>query len=111
MLTKIAKNVRDATLNRVLASAYGIFAGEPVATAVLRFTAYRARWVADETWHPAQQSRWLDDGCYELRLPYSRETELIMDILKHGSEVEVIAPVELREAVKQQLDRARSQYG
>ena len=111
VLTKIARNLPDATLNRELASAYGIFAGEPVATAILRFSAHRARWVADETWHPEQQSRWLDDGRYELSLPYSRDTELIMDILKHGAEVEVIAPVQLRQAVKMQLDRARSQYG
>ena len=111
VLTKMARNVPEAILNRELASAYGIFAGVPVATAVLRFTAYRARWVADETWHPEQQSRWLEDGRYELSLPYSRDTELVMDILKHGAEVEVIAPEALREAVKQQLDRARSQYG
>ncbi len=111
VLTKTAKDVADVTLNRELASAYGIFAGEPVATAVLRFTAYRARWVADETWHPEQQSRWLDDGRYELSLPYARDAELIMDILKHGPEVEVIAPVELRQAVKIQLDRAGIQYG
>ncbi len=110
MLTKMARNVPDATLNRELASAYGIFAGQPVATAVLRFSAYRARWVADETWHPEQQSRWLDDGCYELSVPYSHDTELVMDILKHGPEVEVIAPEALKEAVKKQLDRARSQY-
>lgn len=110
VLTKIAKNVPEATLNRELASAYGIFAGVPVATAVLRFTAYRARWVADETWHPEQQSRWLDDGRYELSVPYSRDTELVMDILKHGPEVEVVAPVELREAVKIQIDQARIQY-
>ena len=109
--TKTARNVAEGALDRELASAYGIFAGAPVATAVLRFGAYRARWVADETWHPAQQSRWLDDGRYELSLPYSRDTELIMDILKHGAEVEVIAPVELREAVKKQIDRARIQYG
>ncbi|HUX62746.1 helix-turn-helix transcriptional regulator [Sulfuricella sp.] len=109
--TKKARNVPDATLDRELTSAYGIFAGEPVATAVLRFTAYRARWVADEIWHPEQRSRWLDDGRYELTIPYSRDTELIMDILKHGAEVEVIAPEALTQAVKKQLDRARSQYG
>jgi predicted DNA-binding transcriptional regulator YafY len=109
-LRKTAKLMPDATLNRELASAYGIFAGPPVATAVLRFTAHRARWVADETWHPEQQSRWLDDGRYELSLPYSRDTELIMDILKHGPDVEVIAPEALKEAVIKQLDQARSRY-
>ena len=110
-LERIARNIPEAILNRELASAYGIFAGHPVATAVLRFSAYRARWVADETWHPEQRSRWLDDGRYELSIPYSRDTELVMDILKHGAEVEVIAPEALKAAVKKQLDQARSQYG
>ncbi|MHB8252970.1 MAG: helix-turn-helix transcriptional regulator [Acidiferrobacter sp.] len=111
VLGKAAKLLSNATLNDQLASAYGIFAGQPVATAILRFTAYRARWVADETWHPDQQSRWLEDGRYELSVPYSRDTELIMDILKYGPDVEVIAPDGLRETVKIQLDQARGQYG
>ena len=56
-INKPARAVAETTLNRELASAYGIFAGAPVATAVLRFTAKRTRWVADETSHPQQQSR------------------------------------------------------
>jgi proteasome accessory factor C len=109
-LAKPAKAVAEATLNKELASAYGIFAGKPTATAVLRFTPKRARWVADETWHPQQTTRWLDDGRFELNVPYSNDKELIMDILKYGADVEVVAPDELREAVKNQLGRARSQY-
>ncbi len=110
-LDKPAKTLPDTTLNRQLASAYGIFAGQPVANAILRFTAHRARWIADETWHPEQQFRWLEDGHYELCIPYSNDKELIMDILKYGADVEVIAPDALKEAVKIQLDQARSQYG
>ncbi len=34
-----------------------------------------------------------------------------MDILKYGPDVEVIAPDALKESIKIQLDRARSQYG
>ena len=109
-LNKAAKAVAESTLNHELGSSYGIFAGAPRATAVLRFTARRARWVAEETWHPEQQSRWLEDGRYELRLPYSDDRELLMDILKHGAEVEVIAPDALRETVEKQLDGAGSQY-
>ena len=109
-LDKPAKAVPESTLNKELGSAYGIFAGTPVATAVLRFTAKRARWVADETWHPEQQSRWLNDGRYELSIPYSNDKELIMDILKYGADVEVMAPEELKEAVKDQLDAAARQY-
>jgi proteasome accessory factor C len=108
---KPAKVIAEKQLDHHYSAAYGIFAGQPKATAVLRFTAQRARWVADETWHPRQQSRWLEYGRFELSIPYSHDTELIMDILKYGADVEVIAPDELKEAVKIQLDRARSQYG
>jgi proteasome accessory factor C len=109
-LAKPARTVAESTLNRELASSYGIFAGQPHAIAVLQFTAKRARWVAEEIWHPEQQSRWLEDGRYELRLPYSDDRELLMDILKYGAEVEVVAPEALRQAVGKQLDAAASQY-
>ncbi len=109
-LTKAAKTITESTLNKELASSYGIFAGLPHATAVLRFTSKRARWVAEEIWHPEQQSCWTDDGRYELRLPYSDDRELLMDILKYGADVEVIAPPELREAAINSLEMAASQY-
>jgi proteasome accessory factor C len=52
VLNKPALAIAESTLNRELASSYGIFAGKPTATAILRFTAHRARWVANEIWHP-----------------------------------------------------------
>lgn len=66
--------------------------------------------VAGEPWHPQQQSHWFEDGRNELSIPYSNDKELIMDILKYGPDVEVIAPDALKEAVKIQLDAAASQY-
>lgn len=110
-INKPVKTVPESALDKTLASAYGIFSGKPTATAILRFTSKRARWVAEEIWHPDQQSRWLEDGRYELRLPYSDERELVMDILKYGPDVEVVAPEELRKAVKELLDAAGRQYG
>ena len=109
-LVKPAKAVPESTLNRELGSAYGIFAGKPKAVAELRFTAKRSRWVADETWHPQQQGRWLEDGRYELRVPYSDSRELVMDILKYGADIEVAAPEDLRDAIKKQLESAAGQY-
>jgi predicted DNA-binding transcriptional regulator YafY len=42
-------------------------------------------------------------------VPYSNDKERIMDILKYGADVEVIAPQAVREAVKNQLDAAARQ--
>jgi predicted DNA-binding transcriptional regulator YafY len=105
-----ALDVDDAGLDAHFAAAYGIFAGPAASTAVLRFSPQAARWVASEQWHPAQQASWLPDGCYELRIPYGDATELVMDILRHGPEVEVVAPRELRDRVVERLSTALGQY-
>jgi len=109
-LDQAAQDIAEGKLDAHFASSYGIFAGAPKHTAVLRFTAERARWVAEEQWHPQQQGRILEDGSYELRIPYSDPRELSMDILKHGAEVDVVAPVELRREVLEQLRKAITRY-
>ena len=105
-----AREVQDAELDAVLAAGYGIFSGPVVGTAVLRFSPHRARWVADELWHPDQASRWLDDGRYELSVPYSDQRELLMDVLKHGEACEVVAPAALRKAAAAALQAALALY-
>ena len=78
--------------------------------ATLHFTAERARWVADESWHPKQKSCFLEDGTYELKVPYSDHRELIMDILKYGQHVTVIAPESLRQIIGGTLKSALECY-
>jgi len=104
------KKIRQATLNAHYASGYGIFAGKAKGVAVLAFSPKQARWVANETWHPQQQGKFLADGCYELRLPYSHTPELVMDILKYGAEVEVVSPQLLRQEVAEKLREAAARY-
>lgn len=99
-----------ADLDAYFADAYGIFAGPATKTATLRFSQDQARWVADEQWHPQQRGRSLPDGRYELVLPYGHPAELIMDILRYGPDVEVLAPDDLRAAVAQRLEQALAQY-
>lgn len=106
-----AKNIADKTLDAVLGSGYGIFAGRKTQIAKLKFTPTRARWVASETWHPKQKSRFDKDGSYLLEIPYSDDRELIMDILKYGPDVEVITPATLRRKVREQIRLAAKRYG
>ena len=108
--TDKAQDIAEKDLNDHYASSYGIFAGKANKTAVLRFSAERARWVADERWHPEQAGQYLTDGRYELRIPYRDERELVMDILRHGAEAEVVKPDALRTAVARQLKAALARY-
>ena len=106
----IAKDISEATLHDHYATAYGIFAGKPIDTARLVFSAHRAQWVSREIWHPKQIGEFLADGCYQLDLPYADTRELMMDILKNGIDVEVISPPNLRLEVQQKLAAALQQY-
>jgi len=110
LLDEEAVAVDSEQLDGHYASAYGIFSGEPEHTAVLQFTPERARWVARERWHPHQQGEFLENGAYELRIPYSRSPELVMDILKYGPDVEVMSPESLRKEVAKRLRKAVDRY-
>jgi predicted DNA-binding transcriptional regulator YafY len=107
---KRAKAVSDRELDEVLASGYGIFSGRRTTWASLRFTPERARWVSAEQWHPQQKSRFEPDGSYVLEVPYSDPRELVMDVLRYGPDVEVLAPDALRGAVREQFEQAAARY-
>jgi predicted DNA-binding transcriptional regulator YafY len=106
-----AREIPESELDAALGAGYGIFAGAEVQWATLVFTPDRARWVAAEHWHPEQEGLFLDDGSYQLRLPYSNDPELIMDILKYGPDCQVVAPAGLREKVVGLLKAAVGRYG
>ena len=105
-----ARQIPDADLDAHYADAYGIFAGPATQTAVLRVARRRARWVADENWHPRQSGSFSADGSYELRVPYGRPDELILDISRLGPDIEVIGPAELRKDVAKRLREASAIY-
>ncbi len=110
VLESPAKEISERRLNEVLAEGYGIFSGRATATARLRFTPERARWVATEQWHPKQRSSVERDGSFVLEFPYADDRELVGDILRHGAAVEVLAPKELRSRVREQLAAAARRY-
>ena len=105
-----AIDVSETKLNEELGSGYGIFSGKEVKWATLRFTPERARWVSSEIWHPEQKTSYDNSGNYYLEFEYSQDPELIMDILKHGEDVEVLGPADLKKKVALKLEKALKQY-
>ena len=110
ILSTEAKAVAESRLDRVLGNGYGIFSGETVKWATLIFTPARSRWVKDEKWHPKQQGRWLEDGSYELKVPYANDQELLMDILRNVRDCKVAAPEELAQRVREEVRAIAARY-
>jgi len=102
--------VSATALERFVSASFGIFSGEARHWARIRFSAQAARWVAEEQWHSDQLGYWCDDGRYELQVPYSNPTELLMEVLRYGADAEVIGPPELRDHLRRRLEQALRQY-
>jgi len=110
ILEKRAKDVSEKMLAEELGAGYGIFSGKTVHWATLLFSPERARWVANERWHAEQKGRFLEDGRYELKLPYSNDPELLMDILKYGAECTVVSPIALKARVTDEIRKMTKIY-
>jgi predicted DNA-binding transcriptional regulator YafY len=107
-----ARHVAVKDLEAELDAGYGIFGGPgtKMKWATLHFTPEAAQWVAHEEWHAQQQARWLEDGRYELQVPYSDPTELAMDILRHGDSVQVVGDKALVASIEARLRNALRRY-
>jgi predicted DNA-binding transcriptional regulator YafY len=97
-------------LGQMFDGTYGAFAGEPTRWATLLFSSVAARWVGQETWHPLQRSRPMADGRLELLIPYRETTELVMDVLRHGDQVEVVGDDDLVRAIRERVRALSRRY-
>lgn len=98
-----ADDYPQEVLDARLGAGYGIFAGPPDKTAVLRFRLPASRWIEREEWHPKQRLLPLSGNEMRLEVPYSDPRELVQDILRFVPDVVVESPDPLRQLVIQQL--------
>jgi predicted DNA-binding transcriptional regulator YafY len=105
-----ADEISEKQLHEHFAESYGIFSGKANQRAKLKFSAEKARWVSSETWHGQQVGSFDKEGNYLLEFDYNQDPELVMDILKYGEGVEVLAPASLRKKVKDELTKALRNY-
>ena len=107
---KRAEEISDKQCQEHFAESYGIFSGKATQRAKLRFTPEHARWVSGEHWHGQQVGSFDKEGFFNLEFDYNQDPELVMDILKHGSGVEVIGPASLKKRVVDELKNAITRY-
>lgn len=108
--TEPAEEVAQEVLQDAVGRVFGIITGPGRKLAELRFSADVAPWVGKEIWHPEQRMREEADGGIRLEVPYSDPREILMEILRHGPDVEVIGPAELRAEARARLQRALGHY-
>lgn len=110
LTNKKAQELSEKECHDHFAESYGIFSGKATQRAKLRFTPEHSRWVAGEHWHGQQVGSFDKNGYYTLEFDFDQDPELIRDIMKHGSGVEVLGPASLKSKVKAELAKALSNY-
>lgn len=110
MLDSAADEIPDKQIADEFDSNYGIYSGKPSQIARLKFTVLASRWVSNEEWHPAQVGSFDADGHYILEVPYADSTELMMDILRLGHQVEVLSPPALRQEIQKEAALIMENY-
>lgn len=107
---KTAEDISDKQCQEHFSESYGIFSGKATQRAKLRFTPERARWISGQHWHGQQVGQFDKEGYYNLEFDYNQDPELVMDILRHGSGVEVIGPASLKKRIQDELQKTLKRY-
>jgi predicted DNA-binding transcriptional regulator YafY len=102
----------DFDLDAYLGNAWGIMRGAagPAERVELLFEPEAGRWVAEEHWHPSQQSETLPDGRVRLTFHVGITPEMVSWLLYYGARVQVLTPAWLRERVAEEHRRAAEGY-
>lgn len=89
---------------------FGIMNSAETVEVCLCFAPNIAPWIAEQAWHPAQHLRRAADESLCLTFPVADFREVKREILKYGSQVEVVSPQELRDEVMQEIERMNNLY-
>ncbi|MDY7030946.1 MAG: WYL domain-containing protein [Thermodesulfobacteriota bacterium] len=77
---------------------------------VLKFSPDIAPWVSEQIWHPDQRRIRCPDGSLCLTFPVAGFKEIKRQVLKYGSQVEVLSPQELRDEVKKEIEKMEAYF-
>jgi predicted DNA-binding transcriptional regulator YafY len=89
----------DFDLETHLRRSIGMFASGSVKTFRVHISAYAARWLEEDPWHPDQQIKKNPDGSIVLTIQASHDLEIIPRVLALGNEAELLSPAASRRAM------------
>jgi len=93
-----------------MGSAFQTERGGEVVEVVLRFDAQQARYMRERRWHETQQIEELPEGGLILRFQTGGLDEVKRWVMQYGGHVEVLEPQELREQIRQDVEKLKQIY-
>ena len=101
----------DFDVEELFATSFGIYVPSGKGqTVTFRCSESEAKFLRDLPIHRSQEEKGKDGDDVIFSIFVCPDKNLIMEICKHGSRIEVISPAEVRDAVKEELAKALAQY-
>jgi predicted DNA-binding transcriptional regulator YafY len=107
---RVDDNLADKDYGRLLENNYGIFFEGTPRQVRISFNQNIAGMVRDQIWFPGQSIEERPEGGLILSFPVVDFREVIRDVLRFGSDAEVLEPQELRGQIKEIISRMNSVY-
>jgi proteasome accessory factor B len=100
----------DFSPEKHFGKAFGAFVGTGDFRVTIRFTARAADQVRERFWHESQETTDLPDGRLEFTVQLGGLDEILRWVLGWGEHAEVLAPEELRQRVRAQVEALSACY-
>jgi hypothetical protein len=98
-------------VDELFATSFGIYLpGGKGQTITFRCSESEAKFLRDLPIHRSQEEIRKEGDSVIFSIFVCPDKNLIMEICKHGNRIEIISPIEVREAVKEELTKALEQY-
>ncbi len=98
-------------VDELFATSFGIYLpGGKGQTITFRCSESEAKFLRDLPIHRSQEELRKEGDSVIFSIFVCPDKNLIMEICKHGNRIEIISPIEVREAVKEELTKALEQY-
>ncbi|RLF92857.1 WYL domain-containing protein, partial [Thermococci archaeon] len=107
---KINPKITSSSIKKYIRKNFGLLSSETTIYVCLKFSSNIAPWISEQIWHPAQDVINNADGSLCLKFPVADYREIKREILRYGSEVEVLYPEELRDEVKKEIEKMKKIY-
>jgi predicted DNA-binding transcriptional regulator YafY len=107
---KIKSRFTSEQVRKYIRKTFGIFQGKQKESVCLCFSKDVSSWIAEQIWHPAQKISVKKDGRLCLTIPVADFREIKREILKYGSQVEVLSPKALRMEIIREIEKIKKIY-